>query len=274
MLPQKGVDYSFSEVPTHLSTELDGDVPFLDYFGGVTLFNVQDFKIINGYSNEYWGWGFEDDDLLYRCIGKGLSLETKKIGLPEKEFLINYFKFNGSSSYIRIPYKNMSSVFSGDFTISMNVIKQGFKSEYREDAIVYESVAPTVEAEFNRHIRDATGHYLSLLHLKSMLNPFLGMSSFVFWSHRVFRWTVPFLLIILFILNTQILNIYLYEILFYLQISFYSLVVFALLFIKMVKLPFFIFITFYFCNLNTALFIGFIKALYTKQNGMWESTKR
>ena len=121
MLPQKGVDYSFSEVPTHLSTELDGDVPFLDYFGGVTLFNVQDFKIINGYSNEYWGWGFEDDDLLYRCIGKGLSLETKKIGLPEKEFLINYFKFNGSSSYIRIPYKNMSSVFSGDFTISMKV---------------------------------------------------------------------------------------------------------------------------------------------------------
>ena len=47
MLPQKGVDYSFSDVPTHLSTELDGDVPFLDYFGGVTLFNVQDFKIIN-----------------------------------------------------------------------------------------------------------------------------------------------------------------------------------------------------------------------------------
>jgi len=167
-----------------------------------------------------------------------------------------------------------SNCINDDFTISMNIIKQGFRSEYVEDAIVYESVAPTVEAEFNRHVRDATGHYLSLLHLKSLLNPFLGMSSFVFWSHRVFRWLVPFLLIFLFVLNRILLTNQFYLLLFYLQILFYSLALTAFLFRKMGKLPFFLFIPFYFCNLNTALFVGFIKSLFTIQNGMWESTKR
>ncbi len=161
-----------------------------------------------------------------------------------------------------------------DFTISMNIIKQGFKSEYVEEAIVYESVAPTIEAEFNRHIRDATGHYLSLIHLTSLLNPLLGKSSFVFWSHRVLRWLVPLLLILIFFLNILLLSQKFFLLLFYLQILFYSLAISAFIFRKIGKLPFFLFIPFYFCNLNTALLIGFIKSLFIKQNGMWESTKR
>jgi cellulose synthase/poly-beta-1,6-N-acetylglucosamine synthase-like glycosyltransferase len=161
-----------------------------------------------------------------------------------------------------------------DFTISMNVIKQGFESEYVEEAIVSESVAPSVEAEFNRHIRDATGHYLSLTHLVSLLNPFLGKKSFVFWSHRVLRWLAPFLLIFIFISNSLLISHQIFVFLFYTQIVFYSLAVIAFIFQRIGKLPFFLFIPFYFCNLNLALFIGFIKSLFYKQNGMWESTKR
>ena len=93
-----------------------------------------------------------------------------------------------------------------DFTISMKVIEQGFKCIYSEEAIVYENVAPSVESEFKRHIRDATGHYISILHLKKLLNLFKGMSSLIFWSHRIIRWLVPFFLIIIFILNTKFIN--------------------------------------------------------------------
>ena len=161
-----------------------------------------------------------------------------------------------------------------DFTISMNVIKQGFESEYVEEAIVYENVAPSVEAEFNRHIRDATGHYLSLIHLISLLNPFLGKKSFVFWSHRVLRWLVPFLLIVIVISNSLLISHQFFIYVFYIQTLFYLLAVTAFIFRKVGKLPFFLFLPFYFCNLNLALFIGFIKSLFIKQNGMWESTKR
>ena len=38
------------------------------YFGGVSILSSSDFIRINGFSNEYWGWGAEDDDL-YRRLG-------------------------------------------------------------------------------------------------------------------------------------------------------------------------------------------------------------
>ena len=43
-------------------------------FGGVVLFPKADLRRINGYSNEYWGWGFEDKDLLLRCEIEGIEI--------------------------------------------------------------------------------------------------------------------------------------------------------------------------------------------------------
>ena len=81
MLPVD-VDYSYSDIPIHLATnfisppEEKERVLFDTYFGGVTMFPIDVFEDIDGYSNKYWGWGYEDDDLLYRCIKKGVNLET------------------------------------------------------------------------------------------------------------------------------------------------------------------------------------------------------
>lgn len=41
-----------------------------EYFGGVTAFRALDFININGHSNNYWGWGGEDDDLYLRVKRK------------------------------------------------------------------------------------------------------------------------------------------------------------------------------------------------------------
>jgi len=42
-------------------------------FGGVVSFLKHDFESVNGYSNQYWGWGKEDDDIFIRMILKGLA---------------------------------------------------------------------------------------------------------------------------------------------------------------------------------------------------------
>ena len=58
MLPEY-VNYSYSDKPIHLSTEFmleDGEKPrtiFDEYFGGVTLFPVELFEKIDGYSNKF-----------------------------------------------------------------------------------------------------------------------------------------------------------------------------------------------------------------------------
>jgi predicted glycosyltransferase involved in capsule biosynthesis len=79
MLPVDS-DYSFPDGPTHLSSEVEQfnwGLPYDGYFGGVTLFDKESFIKINGYSNEYWGWGAEDDDVIHRCMIKNVDTYRK-----------------------------------------------------------------------------------------------------------------------------------------------------------------------------------------------------
>jgi hypothetical protein len=91
------VDYSFSEIPIHLATD---NIPFESYFGGITLFPSDLFKKINGFSNLYWGWGFEDDDLRYRCVKNNISFQKH---IVEKTTNVKLPIFNGVDAYATIP---------------------------------------------------------------------------------------------------------------------------------------------------------------------------
>lgn len=77
------VDYSYPKCPTHLAATLQFDenpaqgLPYPNYFGGVVLFNKKDFIKVNGFSNRYWGYGAEDDDLFYRIKKMGLRWERR-----------------------------------------------------------------------------------------------------------------------------------------------------------------------------------------------------
>ena len=41
------------------------------FFGGVTALHPADFEAANGYPNDYWGWGAEDDQLRLRVEASG-----------------------------------------------------------------------------------------------------------------------------------------------------------------------------------------------------------
>lgn len=161
-----------------------------------------------------------------------------------------------------------------DFMTSMQIVKKGFKCIYEENAIAYENVALTMKSEFNRHVRDSAGHYIAVCHLLGLLNPFLGVRSFIYWSHRMLRWLAPFMLIFLFFSNIILLNNIFYKNLLFLQVGFYLLSVIGLVSIKSIRLPFFVYVPFYFCNLNLALLLGFFKAFTGKQKTTWERTER
>ena len=82
-------DFSYPAGPTRLIGEGAQDRPIrpgapgtvrLDlerFFGAVVLFPNADFERINGYSNDYWGWGYEDEELRERCRIEGLTIEHR-----------------------------------------------------------------------------------------------------------------------------------------------------------------------------------------------------
>jgi len=48
------------------------------YFAAVTLVRNEHFTAVNGFSNDYWGWGHEDRDLKLRFEAAGLKPEYRK----------------------------------------------------------------------------------------------------------------------------------------------------------------------------------------------------
>ena len=108
MIPEEGggCDYSYPEkAPRHIATQIsqmDYQLKYHEYFGGAVLFTKEQVEATNGYSNNYWDWGMEDDDLFYRCHLEGLTNDTH---LYDKEIKQTYLSFDGDSSYAKIPFK-------------------------------------------------------------------------------------------------------------------------------------------------------------------------
>ena len=120
MLPYEESDYSYpNQTPIHIATKLSKyhyGLGYDQYFGGVVLFTKEHLEKTNGYSNEYWDWGQEDDDLFWRCYYEGYTTGNvlKKY---ENKTVAN---FNGKDSFLKIPTnREISSLLHNNHTISI-----------------------------------------------------------------------------------------------------------------------------------------------------------
>ncbi|KAK4309886.1 hypothetical protein Pmani_018511, partial [Petrolisthes manimaculis] len=74
MLPENDEHlYHCSAMPRHLTVSVSTNkykdsskMPYNTYFGGVCLMSEKHMLMVNGWSNVYWGWGGEDDDMWRR----------------------------------------------------------------------------------------------------------------------------------------------------------------------------------------------------------------
>lgn len=61
--------------------------------GGCCLFTRNNFKLINGFPNDMYGWGGEDRSIYYRCLYKNIKIieteYTKKYNDRNKNFIID-----------------------------------------------------------------------------------------------------------------------------------------------------------------------------------------
>ncbi|XP_050391425.1 beta-1,4-N-acetylgalactosaminyltransferase bre-4 [Patella vulgata] len=69
--------YTCPESPRHMSVAVDKfkyKLPYASIFGGVSALTKEQMLKINGYSNLYFGWGGEDDDMNARIHRKGYKV--------------------------------------------------------------------------------------------------------------------------------------------------------------------------------------------------------
>ena len=158
-----------------------------------------------------------------------------------------------------------------DFTISMRVIQQGYCMTYADDAVATEEVGKDDSVEFKRHVRDAAGHYRAMRHLFPLLNPLHPKRFFFYVSHRVIRWFVPQLMIVLLILPWFALGSPVVLAILISEVVFYMLALIGWLSRSKHKVAY---IPYYFSYINSALFVGFIKNLLGMQKVAWDRTQR
>ena len=164
-----------------------------------------------------------------------------------------------------------------DFIISLRVAMKGYKIDYDPEAYAIETASANVKEELKRKIRIAAGGIQSVIRLYPLLNIFkYGLLSFQYISHRVLRWTItPISLLIVLICNLVLAtNSNTYLILLILQGIFYiSALTGWLLENKKLKIKVF-FIPYYFFIMNYAVFMGFGRYLKKSQSVNWERAKR
>ncbi len=160
--------------------------------------------------------------------------------------------------------------YMDDFFITMNVIERGKQIVFDKECICLEDVSTQSQEEFKRKVRISIGNFQNLFRYKKLLLPFWKGSAFAFWSHKVFRWLTPFLLIkcvlislILAFSSKLFLFIFLLQIVGFLTPLIEKLIPFKL--IRFVS---------HFYLMNAALLNGFFVFIKGVDSNVWQPTKR
>lgn len=166
-----------------------------------------------------------------------------------------------------------------DFMISMRIAERGYRVVYEPAACATEMASENVEEELKRKIRIAAGGIQSIIRLRRAANPFADpLLTFQYISHRVLRWTItPLLLIVVFVINAFLYARgagVIYTLLFYGQVAFYLCAMVGFLLERKALRVKALFIPYYFCVMNYAVIAGIMRYFGGGQSAIWERSSR
>ncbi len=188
------------------------------------------------------------------AAGELFSIRTELFEEPEKDIIIE------------------------DFYMSLRIASRGFRFMYEPDAYAIETASASVAEEWKRKVRICAGAFQAMIKLRYLLNPFrFGMLSFQYISHRVLRWTLAPLSLLLILISNIFLALYsqpLYTIILVAQILFYIVAYLGFVYQdKKITIKGF-FVPYYFVVMNLSVYAGLVRFLRGKQSVVWEKSKR
>ena len=174
-------------------------------------------------------------------------------------------------------YRNIPTekAVTDDLFISLSIVAQGYKFNYKEDAVAYENTGNDLQSEYNRKVRFSATNFQLLADFKQLLFSKNRLLAYAFFSHKVTRWGLPFLLSLTLILSYSLaLYSFAAALFFSLQILFYFLAAVGFVFSKL-KIQMSVFsLPYFFVVSNIAVAAGYIKFRKKKHSVIWTSTER
>ena len=154
-----------------------------------------------------------------------------------------------------------------DLVVPMTARRLGFRVLYDPEARGTDFAASTVAGEFSRRVRIATGSFRALGGL--LRGPLDPVTAFAFVSHKLLRWTLPFLLIGMLVCSAALLDSSVYRVLFVLQVLFYGWGLVGYLFRPRIQGIRFALVAYYLLAIHLAFLVGFVRCLSGRREIEW-----
>ena len=218
------------------------------------------------------------------------SAQARKDGVEEG----NYFEYDGfikkaegdcgiligafggffsirKSLYRPIP---LERAVTDDLFISLSVLSGGYRLYYKPQAIAYEESAHSMEQEYRRKVRYSATNFQTVTFFTDLLFSRNLLLSYALWSHKVIRWYVPVLLILIFALGIAVYGYHpLLDIALYLQCALYGSALLGYL-LSLVGVRFILFsLPYYFVVANLAVLAGLWRFLRGRHTIIWQPAR-
>jgi cellulose synthase/poly-beta-1,6-N-acetylglucosamine synthase-like glycosyltransferase len=166
-----------------------------------------------------------------------------------------------------------------DFMMSMYVVDEGHRIAYAPDAYALEYGSADIHEESKRKRRIAAGGLQSIWWLRKMLNPFRQpLVTFQYISHRVLRWSVtPIAMILLLIVNVVLVALgagTFFTVVLILQLLFYLAALLGYILSERGHRNKLLYTAYYFVFMNLNVFRGMAYLRSHRNSGAWEKAKR
>jgi glycosyltransferase involved in cell wall biosynthesis len=161
-----------------------------------------------------------------------------------------------------------------DFNTALNCRRLGYVAVSDPEIVGYYQEIKNEIREYRRKVRTVMRGIAALSKSSGVLNPLkFGLFAFQVWSHKIFRWLVPWFLILVFATSAIARQHYFYFGAFIAQLSFYSLAGTAYFSVQLRALPLFK-IPFFFFQANAAIAHATLAVLAGRRVTTWNPSER
>lgn len=165
-----------------------------------------------------------------------------------------------------------------DFYMTLRIAQRGYRVAYEKEAYAMEDSSASIQEEMKRKVRIAAGGIQAIIRLSRLLIPYPNpVLTFQYVSHRVLRWTLAPLALLVFLFVSGILaaqNDLVGQALLTAQLLFYGLAYVGYRFEKKEVSIKALYIPLYFSIMNLAVYRGAWRLWKGQQSVVWDKAQR